>query len=1375
MRVVSRSHPAPVLEVPTGAERSIAGGRYVLHRALGRGGMAVVYEALDRMRDRRVALKQLRTHAESTKHARNADLFELEFHTLAQLAHPRIVEVYDFGLDPSGAYYTMELLDGGDLSELAPLPWQAACAVARDVCSALSLLHSRRFVHRDISPRNVRRTGAGNAKLIDFGALAPMGPSKLLVGTPPCCAPESVHLQSLDGRTDLYALGATLYYMLVGRHAYAAPNFAALHASWAHGFPPPSAFVKDVPPALDTLVLELMRLEPDARPASAAEVVQRLAAIDGTSSGEESQFAQAYLATPPLVGRDAELARASRRLKRVAAGSGRSVLVEGPAGAGRSRYLDRVVLDAALLGLASVRADAEDARPGDFSVAAALARQLLELAPELARGAAQPHIAILGGLLPELSPRPATPPDDAGEHASRPQLSAALGAWLRTFARVRPLVIAIDDFDRIDEASASLFAMLAAELDDEGLGLLVSVELDASTGAAGALKLLREHSTRIPLANLIEPDSERLLRSLFGELPKLSLLTHRLHALSAGNPRDLMDLAKHLLDSGAFRFTNGSWSLTVELEGLPLPSSMALALKTRLSVLHESARELAWSLALCPDQTFAPAECALLCGAPDPAVLFGELEALRQAGLVRRTNDAVGLAHSSWTSILRETLPVDREFVLHQRLGMVFQRRGDDFRAGSQWLQGGEIARALDMLVAYAEAALKLASTQDTVRGRIAIFRTPAPDWFETYVRAIRACDELARPRRHKHLLLSRLVGLCAIYDIHDLTHSAMLLEQLRCDSGLADYAELGDAPPGERLKLALARAQERYQNTPEPERVTDVLSAIRELARATGSSVSMLTRAMDRDGLRVLPDLGPLTPLSPGLRVLALASEGLRARLSGRSERARCIYEELLALLMKPDRAGLDATVWEITRQTVTNVLGMIEASRGLSSCLGRAATLAENPTFEVNAVVVHLLHSLFQADALAADGCRKQMEHLRIQNGSRQFYEGAHLVWELDAHAMSDDITGLRHLLDELLPLARRYPGWVPVARTAAAELQRSCGANGKALAEIEGALALAKPGEHQVWPSAAACELRILLELGRSDEALAKADAYLASAEAALREVPAALSLLRACAFACAGKAPADEHPSATAERICAGLVAQGVSGLHIGYAHELRARIALALGDQAGFELAAAECGAIYRTAHNPALSAKHQRLLDAARSSDAHAERAALAADSFSSLSPSRIAVALRACRDSEQRARAALILLVSQSGAQGGFMFGVTPAGLECTAQVGGLALSEALVSRSREYFASQVDGEMTTSTENEVDRRASADWLDETGRRYRPVLLSHQQAGRVAITGLAVIAVAESGSFSYPAQIASEISSYFASIGDNTTLLSLD
>jgi serine/threonine protein kinase len=114
-----------------------------------------------------------------------------------------VIEVYDYGLTETGPFFTMELLDGGDLADRSPIAWREACALLYDVCSSLALLHSRRFVHRDVSPRNVRCTRNGQAKLFDFGTMAPMGVAKDVAGTPPYMAPEAVHGQALDARTDI--------------------------------------------------------------------------------------------------------------------------------------------------------------------------------------------------------------------------------------------------------------------------------------------------------------------------------------------------------------------------------------------------------------------------------------------------------------------------------------------------------------------------------------------------------------------------------------------------------------------------------------------------------------------------------------------------------------------------------------------------------------------------------------------------------------------------------------------------------------------------------------------------------------------------------------------------------------------------------------------------------------------------------------------------------------------------------------------------------------------------------------------------------------------------------------------------------------------
>jgi serine/threonine protein kinase len=112
--------------------------RYLVEAALGKGGMGSVQRVLDESTGRRLALKRL-TQSASLKHVM---LFEREFYTLQGLKHPHIVEVFDYGTTATGPFYTMELLDGQELSGLAPMPWREASTILRDVASALALLHA---------------------------------------------------------------------------------------------------------------------------------------------------------------------------------------------------------------------------------------------------------------------------------------------------------------------------------------------------------------------------------------------------------------------------------------------------------------------------------------------------------------------------------------------------------------------------------------------------------------------------------------------------------------------------------------------------------------------------------------------------------------------------------------------------------------------------------------------------------------------------------------------------------------------------------------------------------------------------------------------------------------------------------------------------------------------------------------------------------------------------------------------------------------------------------------------------------------------------------------------------------------------------------
>jgi serine/threonine-protein kinase len=115
-------------------------GRYLVEDTLGQGAVGSVYRVHDARSDVRVALKRVRLEGDGGRSARQRTLLEREFHTLSQLRHPRIIEVYDYGLDAEGPYYTMELLDGDDLRSRGRLEWRRVCALLYDVASSLAVL-----------------------------------------------------------------------------------------------------------------------------------------------------------------------------------------------------------------------------------------------------------------------------------------------------------------------------------------------------------------------------------------------------------------------------------------------------------------------------------------------------------------------------------------------------------------------------------------------------------------------------------------------------------------------------------------------------------------------------------------------------------------------------------------------------------------------------------------------------------------------------------------------------------------------------------------------------------------------------------------------------------------------------------------------------------------------------------------------------------------------------------------------------------------------------------------------------------------------------------------------------------------------------------
>jgi hypothetical protein len=1319
--------------------------------------MAIVQRVLDTASGRELALKRLhtRTPQSDANHAQIVALFEREYLTLSELAHPRIVEVYDYGIDETGPYYTMELLDGGDLHGLAPLSWQRACALARDVCSALALLHSRRAVYRDLSPRNVRCTSDGHAKLIDFGAMAPMGVTRDLVGTLPIVAPEALNHQPLDARTDLYALGASLYFTLLQRHAYPARDPQQLRDFWRSRPRRPREIIPSIPPALDQLVIELMQLDPAARPASASEVMERLSAIGGVRSSEQ-HVSQAYLSNPTLVGRTAQLGVARKLILRALRGRGGSILIEGPPGVGRTRFLAACVLEAKLAGSLVLRADAVDSSGAQFDTMRALARQLLGATRPLAIEAAESHLSVLGRVIPELVlDRPDVALDATSDSEQFQRLAQhALRHWLLEIARHRPLMLALDDFSTFDAASIACIALLAQEVSEHNVMIAATAHAEHGPDyAAGALTLFTGASTMLQLEPLTLELTVELLNSVFGDVPNLDAVAQYVQRITCGNLRDIMRVAQHLVNEGAVAYCAGTWRLPARLSATELPTSMADALRARIDKLSLPARTIARGLSCDPGQRFSFEECAILLPGTSNASLLRALDELVEAEVLQTGGHRYWLGEQGWSTALQNGAG-DELTLLHLRLADVFARRGESFRAARHLLAGDECERGVDVLLADALASEQ--RTDGDPRAFFDLLSSLPADWLSTYEHALRCCAEQHRPARDADTLLSRLSGLVshAVSQTDGYEHIQRRLDALARDCGLDLFAaQPATTDFATRLKRSLEGAAARFQQTSEHERVWEPGPAMKQIAKTVLTALGTIAFSQDYEAWKKVPSLAPLTPLSPALAVVELLSQGVGARISARNELAIRSYETLLGRLDRPDRSGLDASHHHTAVLRVKQSIGILEAGMGLKSSLARAEQVETEPAYATQALTIRHLYHVWQGETFEAARIKRMVEIQQVEASGHHGFEGQHLLSELCAYALSDDMTRVKRATDAIEPRALLHRAWQPAFLYGLGEYHRIRGDYLAALELLESALALAKPGEHQLWPNAAGALLRTLAEAERYDEVRSRGEAYLSQAgQCGLGYVRIYLRMPLSLALSKLGERAA---AVALAQSIVDELLALASTGINLAAAYETRARVALDAGDQTGAEHYAALAREQWRSGR------KKQQVTRRGLDGDPRIDDGLL--DEVSVLS--QMTSILESCPNAAERARCGLDYLGRHSGAAGGLLYLHTDGGLMRAACLGQAEASVELDRWAHTYFERELYEDEATGMHDAEATSQARDHMTVGGRRYVPVLLTHQAVQGVAITGVALLV--DSDAFTYPGRVAAELSRATSEAGD--------
>ncbi|HEY2905550.1 MAG TPA: protein kinase [Vicinamibacterales bacterium] len=263
-------------------------GKYQIVRVLGQGGMGRVYEAVDPIIGRRVAIKTISANIVADEEARAR--FFREAQAAGRLSHHNLITIYDIGEADGSPYIVMEYLDGADLSRTirgGRLSYDRKLQIMIDVCEGLAYAHGRDIVHRDIKPANIFITAHGQLKILDFGlargTLSDVTQTGRIVGTPNYMAPEQIRGDEVDHRADIFAAGVVFYELLSGRKAFEGDSVATTMYKVLESHPQPVHLLDSaLPPALSLVVERALAKEKTARYQTSSELLDALLQMRGS-------------------------------------------------------------------------------------------------------------------------------------------------------------------------------------------------------------------------------------------------------------------------------------------------------------------------------------------------------------------------------------------------------------------------------------------------------------------------------------------------------------------------------------------------------------------------------------------------------------------------------------------------------------------------------------------------------------------------------------------------------------------------------------------------------------------------------------------------------------------------------------------------------------------------------------------------------------------------------------------------------------------------------------------------------------------------------------------------------------------------------------
>lgn len=1325
--------------------------------------MGRVFRARDTSTGDEVALKVL-----DLQQPIAISMFEREYHTLSSIDHPSVVQVYEFGRTEEGLrYFTMELVEGDDLYSLAPVPWQTLCAYLREVATALSLLHARGLVHRDISPRNVRIDQEGRVRLLDFGALSAFGETNQLVGTPVCTAPEAVRRMPLDARSDLYSLGATAYIGLTRKRPFSIKHWNEAEDAWQSRPTPLPQLVADMPEELNELVMSLLSVDVRERPATAADVIEQLETIGKLTEVERVSAARGHLASPRLIGRDRELGQLRQHLNHAIRGQGLAVAIEGAPRIGRTRLTHDLCIDAQLAGAAAVRVDGTASRESG-SLLRRLCAALLEAVPKEAGESLSGYPDLVETIeqlqQPWLGPeRPSRPNTRrTGGMETPAEVASAAVRWTVGITARRPLVVVIEDAQALDHASAGLLFGLAHAC--QGARMLLVFTLASNVKPPKAVEQTAAVASSIKLRNLSPEALEELLRSVFGDVPRLPRLAGWLYAVAEGNPGHSLDLLSDLVQRGTLRWMSGSWTLPTDLSSEALPSSLEEALASRLAGLPAGALHLARLLALHPTGASLPLCQQLFAdrAVDDEDEVFRHLDLLVERQIAHIVGDYYRISQEALRRALLEGASEDEEQQLHRTMGEALigvsvpeegldesspiDSIGTALQAGWHLLHGGQEERGRDLL--------RTTGILLTRRGDGLTEAVPALE------AALESYKEQGRSEYEQGYLMSPLV-LAGTYIDFRLTYrySERLVGLMVKASGLSTVRKLQRFLPG-KLALGLGLLSGLVLRPLTKRKLAtrsfrETMLAVIGLASATIGTYSALGDAKSaRRLIRLMHPLGNFPKSHPAFLAYELqvalkeCSEGDYASALRRGHRT-------LDALTAPD--GVRGLPEEARLQFVTG-LYILVGSMDVYRTDGRVhETLAAldrvgTPLAKETAAGIRANYHAGRGEMRKSAEAREQVDVLAAQGGSpwRQDVLMPRCVWWIEAQC--EDSLGLRRTVRQLETLTRDSEAIKPIHAGAHAAYLADRGLADEALERYEPVLKEAVQETTPLSMRMVGAYARVLRLAGRASQALSLTSAHLSKLSHDERELSCLIhgaQIERGLALLAVG----DAHQAESyLDQVCAAQDSHDNPLLHV-LSHRARAEVAIAQRDAEAFDKHMSIAQRWAGRADYPALYGQLQRTVSSARRANLTGHRTLDALQGERSRhSTQSVTELMGACRGPAQRQQTALDILVDRSQAASGFLYLLESAGLRFAAPLHGAEPPEDLLGELSQRLTDfrDLDDETLATLMDEsplhtvVGHELDADPVSRVearlGSPYRPLFLTFEEGDTLEVVGVVAL-----------------------------------